>query len=172
MIDELGLAHANAVIDIAVINGCLHGFEIKSGQDTLARLSKQLVHYEDCLQELTIVCDERHERAVVKIAPDWVGIVVAKKTACGAIEFSTLKKNRMNPFVRADRLAHLLWRTEAVELLTKLGAPGKVLRKPRKELYQTLAERMTIQQIVASIRDFMVARQTWRRHPIHALYGD
>jgi hypothetical protein len=34
IVDELGLAHAKARIDIAVINGFVHGFEIKSATDT------------------------------------------------------------------------------------------------------------------------------------------
>src|SRR4051812_32014446 len=42
VIDELGIAHAKARIDVAVINGCLHGFEIKSAADTLTRLPRQL----------------------------------------------------------------------------------------------------------------------------------
>jgi hypothetical protein len=42
VIDELGLAHAKSRIDVAVINGCIHGYEIKSDKDTLDRLSKQI----------------------------------------------------------------------------------------------------------------------------------
>lgn len=45
VIDELGLAHAKARVDVAVINGCLHGYEIKSAQDTLDRLAGQLTHW-------------------------------------------------------------------------------------------------------------------------------
>ena len=39
VIDELGLAHASSRIDVAVINGCIHGYEIKSAKDTLDRLT-------------------------------------------------------------------------------------------------------------------------------------
>jgi hypothetical protein len=47
IVDELGLAHARSRVDIAVINGCLHGYEIKSAQDTLARLPAQIATYRD-----------------------------------------------------------------------------------------------------------------------------
>ncbi|WP_128815240.1 hypothetical protein [Vibrio sp. 624788] len=30
VIDELGLMHGSNRIDIAVVNGCIHGYEIKS----------------------------------------------------------------------------------------------------------------------------------------------
>ena len=42
VVDELGLSHAKARIDVAVINGCVHGYEIKSSLDTLNRLPAQL----------------------------------------------------------------------------------------------------------------------------------
>jgi hypothetical protein len=41
-------------------NGFVHGFEIKSATDTLARLPQQLMFYEECLEKLTIVCAEKH----------------------------------------------------------------------------------------------------------------
>jgi len=71
IIDELGLAHAKVRIDIAVINGSIHGFEIKSAADTLARLPKQLATYEECLEMLTIVCADKHVPEVRKLAPSW-----------------------------------------------------------------------------------------------------
>lgn len=38
IIEELGVHHGTARIDIAVVNGIMHGYEIKSDQDTLQRL--------------------------------------------------------------------------------------------------------------------------------------
>src|SRR5690348_7241838 len=90
ILDELGLAHASARIDIAVLNGCLHGFEIKSAVDKLSRLPLQLKLYEECLQKLTIVCAERHTTA--KIAPIWCGIIQATRGPRGAIDFNTTRR--------------------------------------------------------------------------------
>lgn len=58
IVDELGLVHADVRVDVAVINGHLHGFEIKSAIDTLSRLPRQIKLYEECLEKLTIVCDQ------------------------------------------------------------------------------------------------------------------
>lgn len=38
VLDELGLRHGTCRVDIAVVNGYLHGYEIKSDSDTLERL--------------------------------------------------------------------------------------------------------------------------------------
>src|ERR1700730_10594989 len=90
VVDELGLAHAKARIDIAVINGCVHGFEIKSAADTLARLPQQLILYEECLEKLTIACAAKHVPAVRKIVPSWCGILRVTKGPRGGIDFITL----------------------------------------------------------------------------------
>jgi hypothetical protein len=37
IIEELGISHGSCRIDIAVVNGMIHGYEIKSDQDTLQR---------------------------------------------------------------------------------------------------------------------------------------
>lgn len=168
IVDELGLAHAKARIDIAVINGFVHGFEIKSAADTLARLPQQLMFYEECLEKLTIVCAEKHVSAIRKIAPSWCGILRVIEGPRGGIAFITLRTPKRNPNVQADRLAHLLWRPEAVALLTRLNAPPQLLRSPRKQLYESLAALLTVEQITAFIKKSMKNRQAWRGHPTHA----
>src|SRR5262245_54342217 len=112
IVDELGLVHAKARIDIAVINGCIHGFEIKSAADTLARLPVQLRLYGECLELLTIVCAGKHVAQVRKIAPRWCGILEAAVGPRGGIDFITIRAPKQNPGVKAYKLAHLLWRPE------------------------------------------------------------
>src|ERR1700761_4783729 len=79
VIDELGLSHAKVRIDVAVINGCIHGYEIKSSLDTLDRLPAQLRLYSQCLEKLTLVCAPKHLDHVTISAPTWCGVVEAKK---------------------------------------------------------------------------------------------
>ncbi|QCI63945.1 sce7726 family protein [Phreatobacter stygius] len=167
VIDELGLAHAKARIDVAVINGCIHGYEIKSGMDTLVRLPAQLELYGQCLEKLTLVCAARHIEQVDKLAPDWCGIIKVEKGPRGGISFSTVRRARQNPQIDAFQLAHLLWRPEALELLVRQGVSQTASKKSRKELYTALAETMDIQQLTAAIREFMQLRRSWRDRPAH-----
>lgn len=164
VIDELGLAHAKARIDIAVINGCVHGYEIKSASDTLSRLPQQLTLYEECLEKLTIVCAGRHVAGVRSIAPKWCGITKVAKGPRGAISFATVREPKRNPNIRAFRLVHLLWRDEAVAILSQLDVPRDLLRAPRKTLYESLAASFSVDELTGFIKQSMVSRQGWRPH--------
>lgn len=164
VIDELGLAHAKARIDVAVINGSVHGFEIKSDADTLARLPQQLRLYGQCLEKLTIVCAEKHVPGVRELAPRWCGIVKVKKGPRGGVVFTTLREPKSNPGIQPYRLAHLLWRSEAVAILARTEASAKLLRAPRKALYKSLASKFSVAEITSFIKQSMALRQDWRLH--------
>jgi hypothetical protein len=168
VIDELGLAHARSRIDVAVINGRLHGYEIKSAKDTLDRLDAQIGIYRQTLQKLTFVAASRHVQGVLTRAPEWCGIIEAEQGPRGGIRFSVVRNARVNPDIDAVMMAHLLWRTEVVDLLTQLGYAPKELRRPRRQLYEMLCEALTLREIIASIRTFMARRQAWRDRPAHA----
>ncbi len=168
VIDELGLAHAKCRIDVAVINGCIHGYEIKSAKDTLERLSSQIEVYQQTLQKLTIVAAPKHVSGIMCRIPSWCGVVLADRGARGGISFHTVQNAHKNPEVDPVMMAHLLWHSEVAELLMNLGHSAKELRKPRKYLYQMLCETMTLGEITASIRDSMVRRQAWRDHQLRA----
>jgi hypothetical protein len=60
VIDELGLAHGKNRIDIAVLNGFVHGYEIKSSKDTLSRLPAQFDEYRRSLEKISIVAAKNH----------------------------------------------------------------------------------------------------------------
>jgi hypothetical protein len=164
VIDELGLAHAKARIDIAVINGSVHGFEIKSAADTLTRLPQQLQLYEQCLEKLTIVCAEKHIQGVRDLAPRWCGITKVTKGPRGGILLITVREPKRNPNIQRYRLAHLLWRSEAVAILTQANASPEMLRAPRKTLYKSLAAKFSVAEITAFIKESMASRQDWRPH--------
>lgn len=162
IVDELGLAHGKNRIDIAVLNGHLHGYEIKSAKDTLTRLPVQLNQYRKSLQKLTIVAAPNHLHDVLSITPKWSGIILAQKGPRGGISFTTVRKATINPEVDSVALAHLLWRKEAVELLTRFGIPEKELNKPRNQLYEIIANETSLKELVSWIKEKFMARETWR----------
>jgi len=168
VIDELGLAHAQARIDIAVINGCVHGYEIKSAMDSLTRLPRQMELYQACLEKLTIVCAPKHIDNVINIVPSWCGVILASKGPRGGIYFSSVQTPTNNPEVKREQLAHLLWREEAHRLLEDFGVEPSKLRQPRKALYRELASLMSTREITTQIKYFMSQRRYWRDHQVHA----
>ena len=171
VIDELGLAHSRCRVDVAVINGFIHGYEIKSAKDTLDRLAAQIEIYRQTLQKLTIVAAPRHIGGVLTHAPEWCGLIEVKLGPRSGIRFRPIRSAAHNPDIDPVMLAHLLWRNEVVDLLSKLGYSPKELRQPRTHLYEMLCESLTPHQVTASIRLFMGRRRAWRDHPALASYG-
>lgn len=165
IIDELGLAHARSRIDLAVLNGCLHGYEIKSERDTLDRLTRQLDVYRQTLGRLTYVCSTRHIEHTIDQVPVWCGIMEAARGKRGAVNFKTLRRSALNPELDTRMLAHLLWHSEAANLLAAHGASKKDLRQPRAALYEMIASKFSTKEVTAAIKAAMRSREGWRDHP-------
>lgn len=170
VIDELGLAHARSRIDVAVINGCIHGYEIKSARDKLDRLASQIDIYRQALQKLTFVAAPKHVAGIMSNVPEWCGVIAAEQGPRGGVSFYVLRSPVANPELDPVIMAHLLWRDEVIELLSQAGYAPKHLRRPRRQLYEMLCEAMTLPEITASIRFSMVQRLAWRDRPAHASY--
>ena len=71
VVDEMEICCGDARVDIAVINGKLHGFEIKSEADTLARLQGQISAYNQVFDTMTIICGKNHLDSIIETIPDW-----------------------------------------------------------------------------------------------------
>jgi hypothetical protein len=162
VLDELGLRHGTCRVDVAVVNGYLHGFEIKSDADTLERLSGQVAIYNAVLDQATLVVGERHvEKAKPKL-PQWWGIKVATAKGDHGIEFEDLRSPELNADIDAVALAELLWRPEAAEILRERGAPERLLKRPRAALYGYMAETIELSELRGLIRQRLKSRARWR----------
>lgn len=74
IVEELGLCQGIARVDLAVVNGSVHGYEIKSEHDTLARLPSQTDVYNRALDFVTIVTAPAHAEKIGDIVPPWWGV--------------------------------------------------------------------------------------------------
>src|ERR1700730_13066876 len=59
IVDELGLRHGIARVDVALINGIIHGFELKSDRDTMRRLPSHMRVYNSVMDRITLVVGQR-----------------------------------------------------------------------------------------------------------------
>lgn len=168
VVHELGLAHARRRVDIAVINGDIHGFEIKSAQDRLDRLPNQLEVYTRSLHRLTLVVAARHVKRVLEIIPPWCGVLKVLAGTRGGIGFESVRRARKNPSVDLYIVAHLLWRNEVQDILSKCGTQPAVLRAPRAELYKLLVQKTPESQLTRMIRTAMAERTFWRDRPLRS----
>ena len=166
VIHELGLAHAKRRVDVAVINGEIHGFEIKSAQDRLGRLKGQLQVYAQSLHKLTLVVATKHLKRVLEIIPTWCGVIEVLVNPEGRVHLKEVRKAERNPSVDPFILAHLLWRNEVQDILSEYGAQPATLRAPRAELYKLLVTKMPEPKLTGRIKAAMTERTSWRDCPL------
>lgn len=166
VLDELGLRHGRSRVDIAVINGQIHGYEIKSDLDNLVRLPRQVEVYGLTLDRVTIVVGNHLHGRIENLVPDWWGIIRCEQGPRGGVKFHTLQQAKRNYNSDPESVAMLLWRSEAVELLLSLGCEGSILREPRRNLCAELARRSSISDLSKAVRTIMKARQNWRCRPL------
>ena len=161
IIEELGLCQGEARIDIAVVNGSIHGYEIKSDQDTLRRLAGQVAIYGCVLDSVTLVVGGEHLNEALKVIPKWWGVVIAKEKS-GQVYLKERRNGRLNPRRNPFALAQLLWRDEAFEALKKLDLHKGLANKPRTILWNKLAEHLATDELSALVRNFLRSRENWR----------
>jgi hypothetical protein len=161
VVDELSLCRGDARVDIAVVNGSLHGFEIKSEQDTLVRLANQIDVYSKVFDYLTLCVGPRHLEKVTEIIPEWCGILVATEKA-SHLTVNIVRAAFRNEATDTLSTAQLLWRPEVVAALADLGITKGVSGKPKPYLWNLLAESATQKQVSSYVRSALKARVNWR----------
>lgn len=161
MLDELGILNGATRVDIAVINGQIEGYELKSERDTLERLPSQRDLYNKVLDRISLVVAENHRESAEKIIPKWWGLAVA--TICnGVVEVTRERLPEKNPELDAATLASLLWRDEALSVLERHDAARGVRSKPREALYERLSVALDLDTVRAEVRAALKAREGWR----------
>lgn len=161
VVEELGLCQGSARVDVALINGAIHGYEIKSDRDDLSRFGQQLSFYNRTLELATIVVGHAHLQAVRQCLPTWWGITAAR-TASGQVTLHPLRKARPNRNLDPLSVVELLWRDEVLEELETHGAAKGMGRKPRKLLWSRLAEVVSTDDLCALVRRRLKSRHSWR----------
>lgn len=161
MLDELGIFSGASRIDIAVINGQIEGFELKSEKDTLERLPAQSRLYNRVFDRVSLVVAERHLSHAAEIVPEWWGLAVASEER-GNIALSHVRITGENPVPDPEAIAGLLWRDEALALLEKHGATKGVRSKPKDVLYARLAATLDLQELKDEVRRALKIREGWR----------
>lgn len=159
--EELGLRHGSGRVDLAVVDGRIHGFELKSDKDNLKRLPAQVEIYNSVLDTVTLVVGRVHLVEASRMVPEWWGIEVAEFSNGYELQISIERDGGENPGVDAFSVAKLLWRDEALEFLVELGCDEGVRSKPRKVLYKRLVEVAELDAIRQRVCRQMESRTKW-----------
>jgi len=167
VVEEFGMCLGESRIDIAVINGSLIGYEIKSDFDNLKRLPSQFHNYSLIMDKLIVVTTHKHLEKVKSLVPVWCGLdVVVKKD--NTVQLLTIRKPRKNLMTDPLSLVQLLWRDELIEALEKSGRATNFKNQNKHGLYKTMLETFTSKSLKKIVRDFLFSRSTWRVDQSHA----
>lgn len=157
VVQELGLRRSDAVVDVAVVNGSLNGFEIKSDADTLRRLARQAEIYGQILDRVTLVVGQQHLDAARRAIPKWWGLMVVR-VQDEVPMLTTVRAGRENPARQVRALVELLWLDEARALLAKRDALRGYRTKPRDAVWDRLCEVYSLDEIASEVRRRLKAR--------------
>ncbi len=165
VIEELGLDHGAARIDVAVLNGVMHGYEIKSDADTLYRLPWQINAYNSVFSKMTIVVGAKHLEHVINLVPDWWEIVLVRQASDNTVSFYQIRDGLTNKRQDNEAIARLLWKEEAIDILRECNAARGVISQPRSVVYERLANTLDTAALQQRVRDVLFSRTDWRVEP-------
>lgn len=160
LVEELVVCDGDARVDIAVINGKLCGYEIKSDRDTLERLSRQIDAYNKTFDYITIVVGEKYKENIIHEIPSWWGIQVALKDT-NKVLIKSIRPAIINDEVDARSVIELLWKDEILKLLKSKGIKG-LSNKNRRKLRDIAMEAIPPNEIIEYTREALKVRKGWR----------
>jgi hypothetical protein len=157
LMTEVGVCRGQVRVDVLVVNGVLHGFEIKSDRDSLRRLPSQVELYSKVLDRATLVVGDRHFDEARELVPPWWGILRIRRVG-GELGLVPMQPPQPNPAPDPRAIAEFLWRDDALALLEARGAARGMRGKPRRVVWDCVCENLRIDEISAAVRDHLRSR--------------
>lgn len=172
VVDELGLKNGEIRADIAVLNGTLVGYEIKTERDTLSRLNSQIVAYNEVFDKSFLIVSDNHLIQAIHTIPEWWGIYRIKKSTEGKYFFSCYRSARLNKTQNTYTLAQLLWKNEAIEVANMLLRKNTTRNLPKRELYDLISGICSKKKLSKIIIQYLKQRDNWRTDRLSLLKND
>lgn len=151
ILDELGICRGRVRIDLTVVNGLLHGYEIKSERDTLARLETQADLYGRVLDRATLVVAKPHLEAALGSVPRWWGVLLVENHGTTP-RFIARRRGSRNPQKDAKAVVEFLWREDALALLEDRAAAVGLRGRTRLAMWNRICEVYEVEEIAAAAR--------------------
>jgi hypothetical protein len=155
IVEEFGCNSART--DVAVINGALHAFEIKSDSDSLDRLPSQIEAYQGVFEYITLICGNRLLKRARVAIPKWWGLQKAEFEH-GSVTLRQLRTPKLNPHQDSFALAKMLWKTEALACMRKHGHKVVTSKHTAEEVSRAVAARLPLSVLTAEVRQAIKIR--------------
>lgn len=161
IINELTICDGDARVDIAVANGRLCGYEIKSDVDTLERLPKQIEYYSTTFDKMTIVVGEKYNEKILCNVPDWWGIKLAYLNKNGSISIRNIRTAKINKNLDAHKITQLLWKEE-LQCLLRCNEIKITTNMSRLKLRDIASTTIPLKEIKKFTLETIKYRENWR----------
>lgn len=158
---ELGVCANQARVDVAIVNGVLAGYEIKSDEDSLRRLPDQISAYGKVLDRAVLVTTRKHMFKGGDFLPRWWGLMLAEAGSDGQVHLRLLRKGRQQAQQDPYAIAQMLWRDECLEELRTRGLGRGMGKAARHYLWAELAAVLPQPELRHVVRERLRARQDW-----------
>lgn len=161
IIEEFVICDGLARADVALANGILHGFEIKSDCDTLERLSNQINCYDKTFDKNTIVVGIKFEDVIQYHVPKHWGIEVAYINRFGNVSIKRQRAAKINKHISLNNLLDLLWNPEIKAFLKENKIRG-YSNKDRAGLKELAIKAIPFKELKNYTRETLKTRVGWR----------
>jgi len=157
IINEMVVANWSRRADLAIANGSLQAFEIKSDFDSLKRLDGQLETFNSRFEKVTIVCATKFTCEVSKRVSSDVGVVEFQSDNSG-VRFKIIKKGRVCSRLNKGVYLDFLLKSELKDLLNQYGITFS--NDSHRDYLEVLASRLALNKI----RNFVITSIKNRYH--------
>lgn len=153
---QLGILNGSCIADVAVLSrGGWHGIEVKTDQDSFARLWRQIYHYEQVFDVCSLMIGQKHFRKAFDELPEHWGIFVLRD---GRVRQFREPGCASTP--RPLAVAKLLWKDEAYGVLRDRGVRG-LSRANIGELWAHLAS-IPVDELQVLVAGVLRDRKEWK----------
>jgi hypothetical protein len=161
IVDELGIMRGDSIADLAAITPhSLECYEIKSGEDTLYRLPKQMENYNQVFDYITLITEEKYLTKVEELVSPFWGIILAKDLG-ETVHFTQHRNPTPNLQVDKRKVSELLWKNEMYQILHKLGVRG-ISTLSRPKLWDLLCQKLELPALRTEVFINLRRRVDWK----------
>lgn len=167
IVHEMGVWAGTVRIDVAVLNGEMSGYELKSDSDTLARLPLQADLYSRVFDRMTLVVGSKHLDKAAGMIPAWWGIIRATGSENG-IKLKRVRSSKRNVNHEPYVVAELLRKDEAIAILEQYDLAAGWKSKRVKLIHERLARELPVRELSKRVLCALKNRQDWlRQNSVH-----
>ncbi|CAM9398562.1 MULTISPECIES: sce7726 family protein [Acinetobacter] len=129
--------------DLALANGRLVGFEIKSEKDTLKRWLSQMIAYSNVFDEIWLCSHGKHLHHALEVTDKHIGMLVVDDSGSIAVVRYASQNKKLNFY----DLSGLLWKDELLGFASQNNILEIKSRMTKNEIRDILSERSSLKDL-------------------------